>query len=186
MRVRRDLLGNRLTLDRQAASARVALAEPEAEIEPAVTVPIGDPARPSATCRSARAGACCRRSRRGLRDTFVAAGVATTVLAALIGLVVGRRMTAPISSLTSSARRMGDGDLGVRARSAARGRCASWPSPSTRWLPGSARPSRSCGRERDVLRRFVGDASHELRTPLTAVADVHRADEQAPGGRADA
>ena len=169
MRVRRDLLGNRLTLDRQAASARAALVEPEAEIEPAVTVPIGDPARPFGYVQIGSGRGVLQEVRRGLRDTFVAAGVATTVLAALIGLVVGRRMTAPISSLTSSARRMGDGDLGVRAPERGKGEMRELAVAFNAMASRLGTTIEELRRERDVLRRFVGDASHELRTPLTAL-----------------
>ena len=187
MRVRRDLLGNRLTLDRQAASARAALAEPEAEIEPAVTVPIGDPARPFGYVQIGSGRGVLQEVRRGLRDTFVAAGVATTVLAALIGLVVGRRMTAPISSLTSSARRMGDGDLGVRAPERGKGEMRELAVAFNAMASRLGTTIEELRRERDVLRRFVGDASHELRTPLTALRTFtelmkkHPEDEQMRG-----
>ena len=145
MRVRRDVLGNRLSLEQDAASGQAAREEPEAGIEPAVTVPIGNPGRPVGHVQIGSAPGVLHEVRRGLRDTFVAAGVVTTVLAALIGLVVGRRMTAPISSLTASARRMGDGDLGARAPERGKGEMRELAVASTPWLPGWARPSRSCG-----------------------------------------
>ena len=169
MRVRRDLLGSRLTLDRQAASAGAAHEEPEAGIEPAVTVPIGDPAQPVGYVQIGSAPGVLHEVRRGLRDTFVAAGVVTTVLAALIGLVVGRRMTAPISSLTASARRMGDGDLGVRAPERGKGEMRELAVAFNAMASRLGTTIEELRRERDVLRRFVGDASHELRTPLTAL-----------------
>ncbi len=169
MRVRRDVLGNRLSLEQDAASGQAAREEPEAGIEPAVTVPIGNPGRPVGHVQIGSAPGVLHEVRRGLRDTFVAAGVVTTVLAALIGLVVGRRMTAPISSLTASARRMGDGDLGARAPERGKGEMRELAVAFNAMASRLGTTIEELRRERDVLRRFVGDASHELRTPLTAL-----------------
>lgn len=169
MRVRRDLFGNRLSLDHGAASDQAVWEEPEDGIEPAVTVAIGDPARPVGHVQIGSAPGVVDEVRGGLRDTFVAAGVVTTVLAALIGLVVGRRMTAPISSLTASARRMGDGDLSVRAPERGRGEMRELAAAFNAMASRLGATIEDLRRERDVLRRFVGDASHELRTPLTAL-----------------
>ena len=168
MRVRRDLLGSRLSLDHDAASDP-AWEEPEGGIEPALTVPIGDPARPVGHVQIGSAPGVLAEARSGLRATFVAAGVATTVLAALIGLLVGRRMTAPISALTASARRMGDGDLSVRAPERGRGEMRELAAAFNAMATRLGTTFEELRRERDVLRRFVGDASHELRTPLTAL-----------------
>ena len=169
MRVQRDLLGNRLSLEQDAAAGRAAPEEAEAGIEPAVSVPIGNPAYPVGHVQIGSAPGVLHEVRRGLRDTLVAAGVVTTVLAALIGLVVGRRMTAPISSLTASARRMGDGDLGVRAPERGRGEMRELAVAFNAMASRLGTTIEELRRERDVLRRFMGDASHELRTPLTAL-----------------
>ena len=169
MRVQRDLLGNRLSMEQDAATGRAAPEEAEVGIEPAVSVPIGNPAYPIGHVQIGSAPGVLQEVRRGLRDTFVAAGVATTVLAAVIGLVVGRRMTAPISSLTSSARRMGDGDLGVRAPERGKGEMRELAVAFNAMASRLGTTIEELRQERDVLRRFVGDASHELRTPLTAL-----------------
>lgn len=172
MRVRRDLFGNRLSSAaavEDTASGKAAWEEPEDGIEPAVTVSIGDSARPVGYVQIGSAPGVLDEARGGLRDAFVAAGVVTTVLAALIGLVVGRRMTAPISSLTASARRMGDGDLSVRAPERGRGEMRELAAAFNAMASRLGATIEDLRRERDVLRRFVGDASHELRTPLTAL-----------------
>lgn len=172
MRVRRDLFGNRLSsaaAAEDAASGKAAWEEPEDGIEPAVTVSIGDSARPVGYVQIGSAPGVLDEARGGLRDAFVAAGVVTTLLAALIGLVVGRRMTAPISSLTASARRMGDGDLSVRAPERGRGEMRELAAAFNAMASRLGATIEDLRRERDVLRRFVGDASHELRTPLTAL-----------------
>lgn len=92
-------------------------------------------------------------------------GIAMVVLAAmaLVGLVVARSATRPISELREAAIRAGEGDLDVQID------------------PGDAPPelrelaerfNEMAARLRDLIERqrtFVGDASHQLRTPLTAL-----------------
>lgn len=92
-------------------------------------------------------------------------GIAMVVLAAmaLVGLVVARSATRPISELREAAIRAGEGDLDVQID------------------PGDAPPelrelaekfNEMAIRLRDLIERqrtFVGDASHQLRTPLTAL-----------------
>lgn len=92
-------------------------------------------------------------------------GIAVVVLAAmsLVGLVVARSATRPISELREAAIRAGEGDLDVQID------------------PGDAPPelrelaerfNEMATRLRDLIERqrtFVGDASHQLRTPLTAL-----------------
>ena len=106
----------------------------------------------------------------------LAAGVLAAV--ALLGLLVARSVTGPLTHLESAARRLGSGDLGARA-------------------PATAGPSevRALSREfngmaarlEDLVaaqRAFVADASHQLRSPLTAlrlrlenvVAEIPRGD----------
>lgn len=92
-------------------------------------------------------------------------GIAMVVLAAmaLVGLVVARSATRPISELREAAIRAGEGDLDVQID------------------PGDAPPelrelaerfNEMATRLSDLIERqrtFVGDASHQLRTPLTAL-----------------
>ena len=168
--VQRDLLGSRLSLsERDAASSSAKPSEPDADIVPAVTVPIGEPTRPIGYVQIGSAAGMQDEVNRGLRNTFVAAGVVTTILAAMLGLVMGRRITAPISLLTASARRMGDGDLAARAPERGKGEMRELASAFNAMASRLGATIEELRRERDVLRRFVGDASHELRTPLTAL-----------------
>ncbi len=91
----------------------------------------------------------------------MAGGVLAAV--ALLGLLVARSVTGPLTQLEGAARRLGGGDLGARA-------------------PAGAGPSevRELSREFNsmaarlqelvaVQRGFVADASHQLRSPLTAL-----------------
>ncbi|MFF4799785.1 sensor histidine kinase [Streptomyces sp. NPDC001351] len=92
------------------------------------------------------------------------AGLAVAVLgvAALIGAVAARRITAPLRELNDMASKFGDGDL--TARSPVTG------PPETQTL---ARTLNQGAERLDTLvasqRIFVADASHQLRTPLTAL-----------------
>ncbi|WP_405870666.1 MULTISPECIES: sensor histidine kinase [unclassified Streptomyces] len=92
------------------------------------------------------------------------AGLAVAVLgvAALIGAVAARRITAPLRELNGMASRFSDGDL--TARSPVTG------PPETQTL---ARTLNQGAERLDTLvasqRIFVADASHQLRTPLTAL-----------------
>jgi two-component system OmpR family sensor kinase len=92
------------------------------------------------------------------------AGLAVAVLgvAALIGAVAARRITAPLRQLNDMASKFSDGDL--TARSPVTG------PPETQTL---ARTLNQGAERLDTLvasqRIFVADASHQLRTPLTAL-----------------
>ncbi|WP_030942268.1 sensor histidine kinase [Streptomyces sp. NRRL S-646] len=92
------------------------------------------------------------------------AGLAVAVLgvAALIGSVAARRITAPLRELNDMASKFSDGDL--TARSPVTG------PPETQTL---ARTLNQGAERLDTLvasqRIFVADASHQLRTPLTAL-----------------
>lgn len=106
---------------------------------------------------------------------ILASGVAVT-LAAAIGWLASRRITQPISSLTSVTSRMAGGDLAARATVGSGDEigtlAASFNSMAERVEETVA-----------VLRRFVGDAAHEIHTPLTALrANLALAmDEDDPG-----
>lgn len=108
----------------------------------------------------------------------LASSIAVT-LAGAIGWLASRRITQPISSLTSVTRRMAGGDLAARAAVA------------TGDEIGALASSFNSMAERveetvAVLRRFAGDAAHEIHTPLTALrANLALAmDEDDPAHRA--
>jgi signal transduction histidine kinase len=90
-------------------------------------------------------------------------------MAAVVGLLVSRGLTAPIRSLTSAASQMSGGDLSTRALVHGEdeiGQLARQFNQMAARLEGSFA---QLAAERDALRRFVADASHELRTPITAL-----------------
>ena len=131
--------------------------------------PIGNPDNPIGFIEVARSPAIPGRALDALFTPFAIAALAATVLAAALGLVFGRRLTAPVVSLTASAVQMGAGDLAARAPAAGRDEIGEL---SRQFNAMASRLESTVGdlrQERDVLRRFIADASHELRTPVTAL-----------------
>jgi two-component system OmpR family sensor kinase len=89
------------------------------------------------------------------------AGLAVAV-AALLGLLLARRLTRPLRQLTTMAGRLHDGDLTARA-----------PESGPQEVRTLAQTLNNATHTIEVLLRsqrvFVADASHQLRTPLTAL-----------------
>lgn len=133
------------------------------------TEPIGDPVNPVGYVEIARSPDLTGEALDTVIGPFIIAALAATVLAALLGLVFGRRLTAPIAGLTSSAVRMGSGDLAARAPFIGSGEIGELGRQFNAMAGKLELTVRDLRQERDVLRRFVADASHELRTPVTAL-----------------
>jgi signal transduction histidine kinase len=109
-------------------------------------------------------------SLRTVRRALVVAGFGVGLLAVLMGLFVSRGLTAPLQSLSATARRMSSGDLSARApvqkNNDEIGEVALQFNQMADRLQASFE---ELAAERDALRRFIADASHELRTPITAL-----------------
>ena len=131
--------------------------------------PIGDPGSPIGYVEIARSPDAHNEALETIIGPFIIAALAATVLAALLGLVFGRRLTAPIEGLTASAMRMGKGDLAARAPTTGSGEIGELGRQFNAMAGKLESTVRDLRQERDVLRRFVADASHELRTPVTAL-----------------
>ena len=131
--------------------------------------PIGDPANPAGYVEIARSPDLPGEALETIIGPFIIAALAATILAAILGLVFGRRLTAPIEGLTASAVRMGSGDLAARAPSIGDGEIGELGRQFNAMAGKLESTVRDLRQERDVLRRFVADASHELRTPVTAL-----------------
>jgi two-component system sensor histidine kinase BaeS len=90
------------------------------------------------------------------------AGAISVILAAGVGWLISRRISAPLLALTNTTARMAEGDLAARANVASRNEVGLL--------------ARSFNQMADqvedtivTLRRFVSDAAHEIHTPLTAL-----------------
>ena len=131
--------------------------------------PIGDPDNPIGYVEIARSPDVHNEALETIIGPFIIAALTATVLAALLGFVFGRRLTAPIEGLTASAVRMGSGDLAARAPTTGSGEIGELGRQFNAMAGKLESTVRDLRQERDVLRRFVADASHELRTPVTAL-----------------
>ncbi len=134
------------------------------------TVPVGDLPSPLGSVELSGPLSLSGETLRPLRNAVLFSGIGSLVIAICVGLLLGRTVTDPLRSLAATARRMGDGDLGSRAKTGRKdeiGELARQFNGMAEKLEGSFRALRS---ERDSLKRFVADASHELRTPITALA----------------
>jgi signal transduction histidine kinase len=103
------------------------------------------------------------------RRAVLLAGSAATVMAAVVGLLVSRGLTAPIRSLTSAASQMSSGDLSTRALVHGEDEIGQLARQFNQMAEGLETSFTELAAERDALRRFMADASHELRTPITAL-----------------
>ncbi|RME57708.1 MAG: sensor histidine kinase, partial [Caldilineae bacterium] len=108
-------------------------------------------------------------SLRTVKRALLAAGLGVGLLAAIIGLVVSRSLTAPIQALARAAAQMGDGDLSARAQVKGEDEIGGLARQFNYMAESLQASFTELAAERDALRRFIADASHELRTPITAL-----------------
>jgi len=98
----------------------------------------------------------------GTTRGLIFAGLAASLVAALLSFLVARRITAPVRALTTAARRMARGDLTQRVKVTSSDEIAELGNAFNTMASSLART--------DQLRRnLVADVAHELRTPLTSV-----------------
>jgi len=103
------------------------------------------------------------------QTAFLWAALISALLAAIVGLLVSRRLTTPLAGLSTAATQMSAGDLSVRAPVSSRDEFGQLAGQFNRMAVGLETTFKQLSEERDALRRFVADASHELRTPITAL-----------------
>ncbi|MCX7853781.1 MAG: HAMP domain-containing sensor histidine kinase [Anaerolineae bacterium] len=134
-----------------------------------VLVPVGSPEQPLGYVELRRTSDLGTEALPTTRRALLLAGVAAAVLAALVGLVVVRGLTAPLAGLAAAAGRMGQGDLTARAPVAGGTELEQLARQFNHMAAQLESSFAHLARERDTLRRFIADASHELRTPITAL-----------------
>jgi signal transduction histidine kinase len=103
------------------------------------------------------------------RRALLLAGSGTTLLAAVVGLLVSARLTRPLQELTEAATEMSSSDLSVRAPVRREDEIGQLAAQFNRMAQRLETSFSELAAERDTLRRFIADASHELRTPITAL-----------------
>jgi signal transduction histidine kinase len=102
------------------------------------------------------------------QDVFEISLIAT-VVAAGVGLLLGRGLTAPLRALTDAARRLGSGNLNARAPQDGDDEIGELGAGFNRMASQLQDSFATLESERDALRTFIADMSHELRTPITAL-----------------
>jgi signal transduction histidine kinase len=98
----------------------------------------------------------------GTTRGLIFAGLAASVVAALLSFLVARRITAPVRALTTAARRMASGDLNQRVTVHASDEIGELGNAFNTMASSLARTD-------ELRRNLVADVAHELRTPLTSV-----------------
>lgn len=103
------------------------------------------------------------RVRRAVGRTVVWAGILSTLVALVAGVVVSRRITHPLRRLTRAARSVAAGDRSARADA------ASEPGELGELGRAFDAMAETIEREDRLRRAFAADVAHELRTPLAIV-----------------
>lgn len=103
------------------------------------------------------------------RRAFLFAAAAAMFLALIVGLLVSRRLSAPLRELAAVAGQMSSGDLSTRAPVRGRDEIGDLAGQFNQMAERLEVSFNDLAAERDTLQRFIADASHELRTPITAL-----------------
>jgi signal transduction histidine kinase len=137
--------------------------------EPETTVPVGTAEAPVGYIQLSHGSDLGKTTLDTARSAVGLAAAGAVLVAALAGLVMGRRLTSPIVALTSSVRAMSRDDMSVRAPEGRKDEIGRLARQFNRMAERLESSFREIERERDTLKRFIEDASHELRTPVTAM-----------------
>ena len=116
------------------------------------------------------------------RQAVLFAGGAATLMAAIVGIVVSRGLTAPLRSLTTAASQMSSVDLSTRAQVHGADEIGQLAWQFNQMAERLESSFAELASERDTLRRFMADASHEFRTPITALKTFNEILQGASGG----
>lgn len=150
---------------------------PSVEISPqsgrVVSVPIGDTDTPLGYVQLNAGTDFGAEALASTWQPFLIAGSGAVLLAMILGLVMGRRLSKPITDLNATARQMSAGDLSVRAPVKGRDEIGELAAQFNQMAKQLQSSFEQLATERDTLRRFIADASHELRTPITALKNFN-------------
>jgi two-component system, OmpR family, sensor histidine kinase MtrB len=109
-----------------------------------------------------------------IRNSLVIGAAVTAVAAALVGLLVSRRVLRPLREMAATAERITRGDLAARLP-------ANDDPDLSPLLESFNVMTEALDRRIELERRFAADVSHELRTPLTAInSAVHLVERRSP------
>ncbi len=134
-----------------------------------ITVPIGDSKAPLGYVELSNALNFEAEALSTSRRALLTAGSIAIVLAIIMGLVMGKRLSTPITNLTETTRIMSSGDLSVRASLVSNDEIGELANQFNQMAEQLQASFKQLEAERDTLTRFIADAAHELRTPITAL-----------------
>ena len=104
-----------------------------------------------------------------LRNVLLAALGVLTVLGALVGAVLARRILAPVRRASQAAHSLAEGLLETRLPVESRDEFGTWAASFNEMAEALEAKIRALSEAQARERRFTSDVSHELRTPLTAL-----------------
>jgi signal transduction histidine kinase len=110
---------------------------------------------------------------RNFSRAFLMAATGSVLLAVVVVLVMARRLTTPLISLTNTVSQMEGGDLAARAPDYGKDEIGLLARQFNQMATRLETSFADLAAERDTLRRFIADASHELRTPITALKNFN-------------
>ncbi|MCP4542395.1 MAG: HAMP domain-containing protein [Chloroflexi bacterium] len=128
--------------------------------ERTVVMPIGDVDHPIGYVELSRGPGFGAQALATARRAFLLAAVGATLLAAIVGLLVSRGLTAPLRTLTTTADQMSGGDLSIRAPVRGKGEIGQLAQQFNQMAGRLEVSFAELASERDSLRRFITDASH--------------------------
>ena len=156
----RDQIGGRSLAEEQQTAPRS---------ERSITVPIGEAQKPLGYVEISAGPDFGREALSTARRAFLLAAGVSMLMAVIAGLLVSRRLAAPLRELAGVASAMGGGDLSGRAPVRGKDEIGQLARQFNQMAAQLEANFEALAAERDSLRRFVADASHELRTPITAL-----------------
>jgi signal transduction histidine kinase len=112
-----------------------------------------------------------------VRSALVGSGLVALIASLILGLLVARRVAAPITRLRRVASAFALGELDARARTSGVLEVDELAAQFNVMADQLAETLRELAADRDRLREFVADVSHELRTPIAALRmynELHR------------
>jgi len=161
-------------MDAHALPLQEALADQAtARSERVVTVPIGEVDSPLGYVELSKGPDFGAETLVTARRAFLLAAAGATLLAVIVGLLVGQGLTAPLRSLTAAAGQMSSGDLSIRAPVRGKDEIGQLAQQFNQMAGRLEASFAELAAERDSLRCFIADASHELRTPITALRNFN-------------
>jgi signal transduction histidine kinase len=138
-----------------------------------ITVPIGEEDDPLGYVEISNAPDFGAEALTTTQRAFLFAGGGAMFMAVVVGLLVGRGLSAPLRQLTAVAGQMSGGDLSTRAPVRGKDEIGQLAGQFNLMAERLEASFAELAAERDALRRFIADASHELRTPITALKNFN-------------